>query len=82
MCGLVDAGKSWSEVSTRYNAERHAMTKRHIKNTTPKTRPETAQEAKQPILYEATLRDMTAKQAAELAGLVSKWIAEEGKGVH
>jgi len=77
MCGLVSAGKSWSEVSTRYNAERHAMTKRHIKRTAPKTQPVTAQEAQEPQRFDVSWQGLTSLQVAGLLLLMTKWLTEE-----
>jgi len=80
-CALVDAGKAWSETTAFYNAKRHLMTNRHIKNTTPKTQPETAQEAQEPHLRPVTLYPSSQQQWSELLDLLVKWLyeAEEGK---
>ncbi len=77
-CGIDESSTYGSQSQAAYAVKRHRQTNRHL----GKRAPVRGQEAQQPTLYEATLRDMTAKQAAELAGLISKWIAEEGKGVH
>jgi len=81
-CGIDAIGIYQSEASGRYALRRHCQTNRHIKNTTPKTQPETAQEAQEPELYEITLRGLGASQLADLCLLMAKWIVEEGKGVH
>ena len=81
VCEVGPFGSFDSQGDALSGRRRHEKSDRHIKNTTPKTQPVGAQEAREPELHEATLRGLTTRQFGELISLVGKWFKEDG-GVH
>jgi len=75
-CGIDESSTYGSQAQAAYAVKRHCLTNRHIRNTTPKTQPETAQEAQETEFYGVTLEWLSGDQLADLCVVMAKWIRE------